>query len=141
MTARDISYNEIKEAIKIAFSEDTDLLKFYDKSANIKSTDDIVIDVIRKVATYKEKIFWQGVFVDNKLVGYFVFSPFLLISFGLNVEYRDKKRKFFVLMQKTIGKRFCAHLFSHNVRAIKFLMKNKMKVVAENHLLTKLVYE
>lgn len=141
MTARDISYNEIKEAIKIAFSDDEKLLTFYDPSANVKTTDDIMIDVIRKVATYKEKIFWKGVFVDNELVGYFVFSPFLLISFGLNVKYRDKKTKFFVLMQKTVGKRFSIHLFNSNIRGIKYLIKNKMKIVGSNEMITKLVYE
>lgn len=138
MIAKDITYEQIKEAIKTAFEFDNDLVKYYDPNTRVDNIDEIVTDVIRKVGTYKDRILWKGVFEGDKLVGYFVYSNLLLISFGLNINYRDKKRKFFVIIRKTIGKRFITHLHSVNKRALKFLVHNGMKIVSENHLITKL---
>ena len=90
MIAKKISSKKLPTAIKIAFSGDVNLKEFYDSNAAVETVDDMVADVERKVLEYSQQmpVTFMGVYEKNELVGYFVYSGMLLISFGLNIKCR-----------------------------------------------------
>lgn len=141
MTTKLIDNNQIQEAIKIAFENDAKLMDLYDTSVKVNGIEDIVKDVTRKVLTHQDRILWKGVFEKDKLIGYYVYNPFMLISFGVNIKYRKRKylRKYFSIMREELGKGFVCHLHSRNIRGIKWLLKNKMEIVYSNTQITKLI--
>src|SRR5436190_15667741 len=99
MTTKKLTYEQLGEAIKVAFANDKELFeKFYDPNVSVNNLEDAVNDVLRKVATFTEAEY-RGVYDNSNLIGYFVFRSKLLISFGLSMEYRRRVylREFFKL--------------------------------------------
>ena len=86
------------------------------------------------------KVKWKGIYEGNNIIGYFVYTDKQLISFGLNIEYRQRKylRSFFALIRTELGKGFCCWLHSVNIRGVRWLQKNGMIITKSNHLLTQL---
>lgn len=142
MNAKPISYKILQEAIRIAFTEDKELPKFYDPNKNLSSIEEIVDDVSGKIKSHDNgELVLMGVYEKNNLIGYFVFKNKLLISFSINVQYRTRHnlRAFFRLMKSELRNGFGAMLWTKNVRAIKWLTKNGMKTVFHNEQVTQLV--
>jgi hypothetical protein len=137
MILRIVKYENLKNAIKIAFDEDKKIFEFYDPNSDVANLDEIVEDIYNKIDGYKEfsgGIIAMEVYEKNKLIGYFVYNNKMLISFGLNIAYRQRKyfKEFFNLMKITLGKGFSCMLWSKNIRAIKWLMKMGMMPIKEN---------
>jgi len=143
MIAKQITYNNLPKAIKIAFSGDTNLKDLYDPTATVETVDDMVADVERKVLEYSQQmpVTFMGVYEKNELVGYFVYSGMLLISFGLNIKCRIRNllREFYQLIKKNVHQHFACILWTKNKRAIKWLLKNKMTILASNEATTQLI--
>jgi hypothetical protein len=141
MIAKTIKYNELESAVRVAFSEDKKIFELFDRSVKVETLDELVINVMLKIRTY-ENAMYRGVYVKGVLAGYFVFEGDSLISFGLNIGYRTRHilREFFGLMKKEMTKPFFCILWSRNVRAVKWLIKNGCKVNDSNPSQTQLVY-
>lgn len=139
MIAREITYDQLKEAIKIAFQGDIDIFKYYDPAIKVESVDQIVDDVSKKISDY-EKFKMFGVYEKNNLVGYFVSRGGLLVSFALSMPYRNRKYKrvFFSLIKDHFKGLFMCFLWTNNQRAVGFLKKCGMRVLESNHLITQL---
>jgi hypothetical protein len=67
------------------------------------------------------------VYDKNKMIGYFVYNPSrkALISFGLNIAYRQRKilKSFWGIIRGELKGKFQAFLWSRNARAIQWLKK------------------
>jgi hypothetical protein len=143
MFAHAITYKTLNEAIRIAFSKDENILSLYDPTKKVECLEDIVEDISRKIKEYDDgELTMQGVYEKNNLIGYFVYRHKLLISFSLNIRYRIRKylNKFFQLIKERFKGTFHCILFSRNIRAIKWLIKNNMQIGLRNDLITQLIY-
>lgn len=142
-------YENLKKAIRVAFDEDSKIFEFYDPNKSVSTLDEIVEDIYSKGDSYKglsEGVIAIEVYEKGKLIGYFFFNNKMLISFGLNVAYRQRKhlKEFFNLIKITIGKGFSCLLWSKNIRAIKYLIKMGMMPINETefngNFVTTLIY-
>jgi len=141
MTKRKITIGELEMAVRIAFDGDEKIYEMYDHSAVVSNIDEIAVDVIRKVKEF-EKAELYGVYEKNKIVGYFVCEPLKLISFALTPSFRTRSylNEFFTMIRKTIKNKFTCFLWSRNIRAVKWLMKNGMEIYDSNPHITTLTY-
>lgn len=139
MIIRDILYEDLLKAIKIAFEGDNDIFNFYDPNENPKNIKDIVEDIGSKILEYEGGIY-RGVYDDKNLVGYFVYIDNVLISFALNIKYRVKEWLDFLYesIKKELGLFICC-LWNTNKRAIKWLQKNNMKINYFDNNITELI--
>lgn len=139
MIIRDILYEDLLKAIKIAFEGDNDIFNFYDPNENPKDIKDIVEDIGSKILEYEGGIY-RGVYDDKNLVGYFVYIDNVLISFALNIKYRVKEWLDFLYesIKKELGLFICC-LWNTNKRAIKWLQKNNMKINYFDNNITELI--
>lgn len=142
MISKIITYDQLEKAIKISFEGDKEVLSIYDPNVVVNSADDIAVDILRKVKDHGE-VQIKGVYDKNKLIGYFIRRGGMLISFGISMEYRLRqfKRGLFDIIKKDFRGMFICFLWSKNVRAIRYLEKNGMKVMQTDHQLTKLIYK
>lgn len=140
MISKEITYNQLKEAIRISFENDKHITSVYDPNVKVESIDDIVNDVLRKLSDYPS-LEYRGIYDKQKLVGYFVRKGGMLISFSICVEYRVRKfkRNFFSLIKEDFKGMFICFLWSKNVRAIRWLLKMGMEEMHSDNLLTKLI--
>lgn len=138
MEAKKIDISALSQYVFVAFVGDKHLLEFYDRVflesfEGVPSVFDLVENVCQKVATYHDA---QCYGLEDYLgpCGYFVHSPHhgLLVSFGLAVRLRGKGKEFFEIVKKNIGSGFNCVIFSYNVRAVKWLKANGMKVRADS---------
>jgi len=141
MIAKEITYKELESAIRIAFENDKEIIELYDPRVNASSINEIVEDILKKVKDHGT-IQLKGVYDKGELIGFYVRGKGMLMSFGLAVKYRVRKfkRHFFDLIKRDFKGTFICFLWSVNVRAIKWLEKNDMKVVASDSRITKLIY-
>lgn len=137
MTSEKINISQLSEAVNIAFESDEDIVSFYDPNVPVKTIKDVIDNVLVKIQEYYdevESLEMRGVFVKEALVGYFIFSKGLLVSFGLNKASRDKESdKFWELIKKEIGDAVSCFLWRRNNRAIKWLQKMGMQVKKVNN--------
>lgn len=141
MTLKEITYEQLKKAIDVAFKEDTKIFSLYDPGVEVKTIEDIVNNISKKVETYPGCIV-KGVFIKDELIGYIVHNENALISFSISVKYRTRKflREFFSCIKSEFSKKFICFLWNRNQRAIKWLQKNDMKIVGMNDKVTQLAY-
>lgn len=134
MEVKLIDMDDFDEYVYNAFIDDTEILEFYDRAANVKTTEEAIESVLEKIKTvYPDaKIF--GIEIDGNKEGYFVFKDSLLISFGINIKHRNKETLsiFWNEIKERIGNKFNSMLYSHNTRAINFLIKGGMKIVVDH---------
>ena len=142
MISEFITYNELYNAIKIAFNEDEAIVDLYDPNVKVSSVDDVSLSVFNKVSEIKHLCDYKAVYEKNVLIGYYIYSDMLLISFCLQKKYRTRcyLRGFFKLIKKDLGNKFLCRLWSKNKRAIKWLIKNKMEILEDKDNITQLVY-
>jgi hypothetical protein len=144
MIAKGINIHQLKGAIKAAFIDDGNIAKLYDPHKSIASIDDIIDDIYKKVSEFRNApegtTNIKGVFEKNELIGYYVNTPSMLISFSINTKYRTRHylKEFYSLIKKDMNKRFVCYLFSKNIRAIKWLQKMGMKVTGFHNIITEL---
>lgn len=125
---------ELAAYIEEAFKEDYELVEYYDKSVNVKNVEDCIENVIEKIKTCYPDADMFGVEEYGCKIGYFVCTTDLLISFGININYRDKETLdcFWKMIKKVVGDTFQCVLYSHNKRGINFLQKGGMIILFDN---------
>lgn len=142
MILKEITYNQLRKAIRVSFTSDNDIKSFYDQSVSINSVDDIIEDIYKKILEYNNydgKLIIKGAYEGEELIGYVVLFNNLLISFALAVEHRKSKgTEFFELIKKELNSNFFCFLWSINVRARKFLEKHGMKTIFSDNKIIKL---
>lgn len=135
MKIENIDIKYLSHFIGSAFWNDNELLSFYDKNIPVKTIEDICDNVYEKIKSLNKLPQIRGVVSEDGLeIGYFIFEPTALISFGININYRNKENlmEFWELIKKEIGVSFQCYLFGHNTRAIKWLQKSGMNIIFEN---------
>jgi len=137
MTTKQLSYDQLKEAVRISFDGDYKILSLYDPNIPVQSLEDVQNDILRKVVGY-DKLQYIGVYEKGEIVGYYVRNEGMLVSFALSMPYRVRsfKRKFFDIVKRDFKGMFTCFLWSRNQRAIKYLVKCGMSVQESNNLLT-----
>lgn len=142
MTSKKISIEKLKEAIEVAFDGDNEIVKLYDPNVEVRNIKDVVNDIYNKIFEIKDLCICKGVYDSQTLIGYYIYSSILLISFSLNVKYRTESNliDFFDIIKKDLGDEFGCRLWSKNKRAIKWLEKNGMESIEDCNNITQLVY-
>ncbi len=142
MMLKAIEYEKIKPSIRVAFEKDKDIFKYYDPAVSVENIDQIVDDIYRKIGEYEGELKIYSVCEKNNLVGYIVGRDDRLISFGLSVEYRFRKylNNFFQVIKGLLGNNFYCLLWSRNIRAAKWLIKNGMKETFYDNQIIKLCH-
>lgn len=125
----------IKRYIEIAFTGDSELLNYYDKSIEIHRTQDMVEDTLKKIIGYKDHFdicSFYGVDINGSGAGYFFVTnkPDILVSFSLNKTHRNRQNltMLFAEIKKVLDGTFLCFLNDYNTRAIKWLEKCGMTV-------------
>jgi hypothetical protein len=142
LTSKKISIEKLKEAIEVAFDGDNEIVKLYDPNVEVRNIKDVVNDIYNKIFEIKDLCICKGVYDSQTLIGYYIYSSILLISFSLNVKYRTESNliDFFDIIKKDLGDEFGCRLWSKNKRAIKWLEKNGMESIEDCNNITQLVY-
>lgn len=140
MILKEISYNQLREAISVSFLGDSKIFELYDVNVTVENVDQIVEDIYRKICEYGNGIILKGVYVDDELIGYVVRMNDLLISFSMAVKFRnnDNTKEFFRLIKEDFRSKFFCHLWSINKRAATWLKKMGMQTIFENNQIIKL---
>jgi hypothetical protein len=141
MTTRKLTYSELVDAIEKSFEDDNDIFSMYDSTKKVETLDDIVKDVSIKIKDYGSAVY-IGVF-EEELIGYFVFLTGILISFAMIKKYRinGNQKQFFDIIKKYMRDSFVVFLWKNNVRAIKWLLNNGLKIVSTTEKIVKLTYQ
>jgi hypothetical protein len=144
MISKIINNDQFCDAIKIAFDKDDKIFSLYCPLVEVKKLEDIVNDISDRIKSDVPCATIKGVYDKNKLIGYYVYDLEVksLVSFGLNIEYRKRKylKEFFSLIRDDLKGRWQILLWSRNIRGIKWLIKNGLKINSENNLITHLIY-
>lgn len=130
----------IKKYIDIAFVGDEGILEYIDPATPAQSIEDACGIIYHKLLANYEEASFEPLHYEGLPIGYFVWMPELLISFGVNINYRKREPLDYVWkkIKQCLGEEFSMSLFDHNTRAIKWLQRQGMKVFAEH--LTVLVH-
>jgi len=140
MTTRAVHKYDLLKYIRLSFEGDYALLELFDKDANVKTLEEAAWNVCEKIQSYTNGgvgayIVYHKRSIDEIPIGYFVYdvNNRLLISFALNKAYRKTYSSvFFENIKSIVGNDFQVYLFSYNERAIKWLQKNGMAIVAKS---------
>lgn len=129
-----LNENELSEYVESALEGDKDILKYYDRSQHIENIQDAIENVLWKIKEGYEAASKVGVEINGERVGYFVHEGNMLISFGLNKEYRNKEylKDFWELIKEEIKEDIHCLLYSYNTRAIEWLKKCGAVTLFEN---------
>lgn len=138
MMVRSIEYEQLKPFIKIVFKDDNKIFDYYDPNVNPVSVEEIIQDIYKKVGEYADANIY-GVYDKSKPIGYIVSKGNRLISFGLAMEYRFRKylNNFFNIIKGLLGSNFYCLLWTRNIRATKWLVKNGMKAIYHDNQIVK----
>jgi hypothetical protein len=141
MIRKSINDEQFKEAIKVSFSDDKEIFSLYNPHIKVESVDDIVNDISYRIKNEVNNAIVKGVYEKNELVGFYAYEGHTLISFALNVKYRTRRylNGLFSLIRGDIKGQFQCFLFNKNIRAIKYLSKQGMKIGNSNELITHLI--
>lgn len=130
MEVKNININQFPEYVYNAFFDDFELIEFYDRSANVKTTNDAIENVCEKIKDSYPDANIFGVEIEGLKIGYFVTKDNLLISFGMNIRHRNKMTLaiFWDEIKDKLGNNFHSILYSHNSRAIEWLKRSGMRI-------------
>ncbi len=134
MVVKNIHIEELKEYIDETFYGDDEILNCYDKTVPVTRITDVCESVFTKIESLQQSAEIRGIEIGGMKVGYFVFHPSVLLSFGINSEYREKEYliDFWETINTELGGTFQVALFSYNRRAINWLQKCGMKILFDN---------
>lgn len=123
----------IKKYIDIAFAGDERIIDYIDPAYPVQSIEDASAVIYHKLLANYEEASFEPLEYEGQPIGYFVWMPGLLISFGVNVKYRKREPLDFVWgrIKECLGEEFSMSLFDHNTRAIEWLKRQGMQVFAE----------
>lgn len=146
MISKEINKEQFAKAVRVAFTDDKHIYGLYNPNVSVKSVDDIVNDITHRIATdTAEGAIIKGVYEKGVLIGYYVYDSNMktLVSFGINVAYRTRRllQNTWTLIRHDLKGIFQAFLWTRNIRGVKWLQKNGMKIIAQNDLLTQLILE
>lgn len=129
-----IGIDDLDEYVHNSFIDDDELVSYYDRNIIVTTTKDCIANILHKIKMYYKDADCFGVEINGIKEGYFVCTDELLISFGMNINYRRREvlEEFWGLIKKVMGNTFQVVLYAHNKRAIGFLQKGGMKVLFEN---------
>jgi hypothetical protein len=124
----------IKSYIDIAFEGDEDIVKYFDPANPVTSVQQACDTIYEKLLVNFPEANFERLIYDGNDIGYFVWMPELLISFGVNKNYRKKEPLAYVWskIKRCLGDEFSISLFDNNIRAIEYLKRQGMKVFAEH---------
>lgn len=142
MIVKLINREQFKEAIRVGFDSDTKIYPMYCPHVKVENIDDIVNDISDRIERGKGEATLKGVYENGSLIGYYVYEGKTLISFALNVQYRTRKylKEFWAKIRSDLKGSFQTFLWSANGRGISWLVKNGMKIIAQDHLITHLIF-
>ena len=138
---------DLKQYIDIAFNEDKELIKYFDRSAKVNDTNGMCNDVWDKLKDYPNyfmHVYCYKVVLNKEPIG-FVFitkAPNLLVSFSINKKYRNKEilKEYFDKICIELDNEFECMLYNENSRGIRWLEKCGMDITEVNNIYTKLNY-
>jgi hypothetical protein len=117
-------------SIKHAFVGDNDLKNYCDPDDKDKDVKEIVYSIYRKILDYeKAGGSFYNLKYDDKLIGYFFCYKNILVSFGVNIEHRNKEtlQKVFEDIKKKFNSSFETYMWQRNERAVRWLKKCGME--------------
>ena len=122
-----------KEYIDTAFQNDFEIIELYDKDENVTDISEVCTSIFDKCKLIEKESLFYGVESEGEKIGYFVFQGNVLVSFGVSVNLIKSGIlvRFFEIIITHIGSGFTILLYSYNKRAIKWLEKMGMEVVAK----------
>jgi hypothetical protein len=142
MIAKVIDNKEFRRAIKAGFDGDTAIYKLYAPHINVSTVDDIVEDISARVGAGAQSATLKGVYEKSNLIGYYVYEGKTLISFCLNIQFRNRKylKEFWSKIRSDLKGNFQTFLWSNNTRGWTWLQKQGMKIAAQDEFITHLTY-
>ena len=136
---------ELKEAIKIAFIDDIDLVSKYHILDN-SSLEYCVEDTFNKIikSSNEHVLEWYLIKEEDEIIGFTIVSIGYnyLYSFGINIDYRYSVvlNEWFSKIKVILQNHFICELWKKNERAINFLIKNGMEILEQENNIVKLKY-
>lgn len=140
----EVSFKELENLVRIGFGDDPELLnKYQELDTDFETTVQRNVSRIKEYHQIKELTIYELRY-GGTVIGFTVLdlAENILYSFGINRKWRkgnvvtawieDIKRK--------CDNMFACVLFSKNQRAIRFLLKNGMKIASKNDHMTHLIY-
>lgn len=138
MILSEIDISRLPSCINVAFDGDTDLFeKYHIHGKDLKSCVDHTYETIYKTSLEYGLKFYEIV-LQGVTIGYTVLLAGLgdtvLYSFGINKAYRRSGllREWILAIDLLINGSYSCMLWSKNERAIRFLEKNGMEIIATN---------
>lgn len=124
----------MKDWIYIACKGDDQLPKFFDPAFTILDPEEAAEVIYQKIVDNYPGATTRPLVYEDQIVGYYAWMPGLLISFGVNIHYREKKilQELWKMITDTVGQEFSCVLYTKNSRAISWLRKCGMNVAGEN---------
>lgn len=144
---RIISVSGLERYIESAWSNDADLVLFYDDNLVLKEHKNMVYNTCSKIEEYinNSSFAWMyGIEYEGSPIGFVVVNvnTRLLYSFGVNKKYRVAKvlSSVWDFIYRILKANFSCFLFKHNKRAITWLEKCGMKVEKYEGLDEQMIY-
>ncbi|HZI71618.1 MAG TPA: hypothetical protein VFD60_10720 [Nitrososphaeraceae archaeon] len=130
----EINIEELLDYIEAAVEGDEKMLDYYDYSQHLNDISEVAENILNKLLLQYDEAMIYGVESEGEKIGYFVGTEDLLVSFGMNINYRNKEylTDFWAAIKEKIGDRFNCVLYAHNKRGISFLEKGGMRILFEN---------
>ena len=135
-----ISIEELENLIYLSYENDTDLIKKF-HSINIdneehsfkecvEQTYNRILDASKSVDSDIFKVLYNG-----EEIGYMVIFGSVLYSFAIFPSFRKKDilNLWWEEVKELFGGEFGALIYNNNIRCLIFLLKNDMKIVAEEN--------
>lgn len=127
------SNSTVKDIVRFAFDGDEDISMYCDPNDKLKTIEELVGVICDKILDYY--FFGDCVFkplvVEDSLVGYYFTCGDLLVSFGVNKEFRKSEflREVFKEISGSFKGEFYSYMWERNTRAIEWLKKCGMEEV------------
>jgi len=117
--------------IEYAFKDDNDINKYCDTEYKDATIDKLILSIYNKLLEHEPLGVCKFVdlIIDDELVGFFFCFHYLLVSFGINKNHRNKEtlKKVFEIIKNEFDGYFECYMWKRNERAIKWLKKCGME--------------
>jgi hypothetical protein len=135
-----ISTDELKDLIYLSYENDADLVKRF-HSINLDneehSFEECVELTYNRIIESKESVNSDifKVLYNGEEIGYMVIFGSVLYSFAIFPSFRKKEIliSWWEEVKKLFGREFGTLIYNNNIRCLIFLLKNDMKIVAEEN--------
>lgn len=117
--------------IEYAFKDDNDINKYCDPEYKDATIDELILSIYNKLLEHEPLGVCKFVdlIIDGELVGFFFCFHYLLVSFGINKNHRNKEtlKKVFEIIKNEFDGYFECYMWQRNERAINWLKKCAME--------------